>query len=92
MKIPMFFFPSQLLGGVSGGTIASVMNMFSTSTSETLKLAADPYYLTQRDSKGSPTQATDLSVARANRDTAGFFYDKIEGDRIVCGIILFCMF
>ena len=56
------------------------MNIFSTATPQSLKLAGDPYYLTQRDSSGSTTQATDLSVAKANRDTAGFFYDKIEGN------------
>ena len=70
--------PSNI-GGVSGGTIASVMNIFSTASADSLKAASNPFYLAPRDALSNPIQATDPAVVAANGDTSGFFYDKIEG-------------
>jgi hypothetical protein len=58
------------------------MNIFSTATTDTLKMASNPFYLAPRDALGNPIQASDPAVVAANGDTSGFFYDKVEGGRI----------
>lgn len=69
----------EALGGASGGTIASVMHIFDTASSEAMKQASNPFYLAPRDpSTGEPVQATDASVVSSNQDTYSFLYDKVE--------------
>jgi len=70
----------ESLGGASGGTIASVMNIFDTASNSTLMQSASPYFLTPRDTtSGRPTEATDEAVATQNKDTYSFLFDKEEG-------------
>jgi short subunit dehydrogenase-like uncharacterized protein len=70
-----------ILGGASGGTIASVINIFASLTMKTILEVGNPYLLNPRDSvSGNPLQASDKSVSSVNKDTLGFFYDKIEGN------------
>jgi len=69
----------ESLGGASGGTIASVMNIFDTASNSTLMQSASPYFLTPRDTtSGRPTEATDEAVATQNKDTYSFLFDKEE--------------
>ena len=55
-----FFFSS---GGASGGTIASVLNMFDTATTSGLMKLSDPFYLNPRDGlTNEPARATGKST------------------------------
>ena len=49
-------------GGASGGTIASVLNMFDTATTSGLMKLSDPFYLNPRDGlTNEPARATGKS-------------------------------
>jgi short subunit dehydrogenase-like uncharacterized protein len=66
-------------GGVSGGTIASVINLIESSSSETLMATTNPYFLCPRETQtGKQLEATEGAVKTQNMDSFGFAYDKIE--------------
>jgi short subunit dehydrogenase-like uncharacterized protein len=64
-------------GGVSGGTIASGINIIENSPSSVLKEISNPFCLTPRDKNGIPESATDKSVVSAASDTYTPLYDKV---------------
>lgn len=66
--------------GASGGTIASVMNIYESSTSEMIEEGSNPFFLNPRDVRTNiPIQTKNSNVYKANQDTNGIIYDEIEG-------------
>ena len=68
------------LGNVSGGTIDSAFTIIETSSFAKLKELANPYCLSERDSRdGSLIMPTDSSVLQRAKDLSTIKYDKIFG-------------
>ena len=74
-EVRMIVFDS--LGGFSGGTIESGFTIIETSSSTKLKELANPYCLSERDSRdGSLIMPTDSSVLQRAKDLSFFKYDN----------------
>lgn len=74
------FICKDVKGGASGGTIASVMNIFATSTIAGLQASSNPYLLAPReDITNSPMQTTNNAIKNLNQDSFSLSYDSIVG-------------
>lgn len=69
--------PSLYLSAISGGTIASVINLFESYPVSTLIELADPYYLAPRDDSNVPIRPTNKAIITAATDNMMLGYDKI---------------
>lgn len=70
------FVPLDVRGGVSGGTIASLMNFIETATAQDFKDSSSPYYLQPKETS-SPFAMIDKSVYLSNSDRMGFSFDAL---------------
>ena len=71
------FLADDMLGAASGGTIASVVNIFESYPTSKLVELANPFYLAPRGEDYKPIQATDSSIITAGSDNMVVGYDKI---------------
>jgi len=71
------FLADEMLGAASGGTIASVVNLFESYPTAKLLELANPFCLNPRDDKNIPVAPTDGAVVKAASDNMGVGYDNV---------------